>query len=381
MDQQESNIDTGNQQRTSIWRYIGLTRLDMYIIGKFISTFLFSIMVLAVISCVIDYSEKVDAILGKKIPFIVVANYYINFIPHITALLFPLFIFIAAIFFTSKLAYKSEVIAILASGVSFQRFLRPYVVGSGFLCVISLIANHWWIPIANKQRIAFEDKYINENNYKFFADNMHLGISKGDYVYLQNYSNTNNTGNRFTEEKIEGTMLKEKLMADHVSYDTLKKTWHLYNVIIRMNDSTHESVRRIPDTVIRYPFAPLDLNRTDAIKEALTTPELNRFAEQEKLHGRENLNTYYVERERRSAQPFASLVLTIIAACIASRKIRGGSGFHLALGIVISAVYEMFLQTSTVLSTKAGLSPLVSSWIPNVIFAVVAYMLFLRRVK
>src|SRR5205085_1487624 len=137
----------------------GLKKLDIYIIGKFISTFLFAIMVLAVISCVIDYSEKVDSIVAKKTPMLVVINYYKNFVPHITALLFPLFIFIATIFFTSKIAYKSEVIAILAAGVSFQRFLRPYIVGGAFLCAVSLVANHWIIPLANKQRIAFEDKY------------------------------------------------------------------------------------------------------------------------------------------------------------------------------------------------------------------------------
>jgi len=378
----EKNTNNSDGQNTfRIWDYLGLKKLDVYIIKKFLSTFFFAIMILAVISCVIDYSEKVDNILAKKVPFVVVMNYYKNFVPHITALLFPLFIFIATIFFTSKIAYKSEIIAILSSGVSFQRFLRPYIIGSGFLCIISLVANHWWIPIANKQRIGFEDKYINENNFKYYSDNMHLGISKGDYVYLQNFSNSNNTGNHFTEEKIDGIMLKEKLMADHVAYDTLKKIWHLYNVVVRTNDIDKESVHRIPQLDKKYPFIPADLNRTDAIKEALTTPELNKYVEVEKLHGRENLNTYYVEKERRSAQPFASLILTIIGACIASRKIRGGSGFHLALGIVISAVYEMFLQTSSTLSTKASLSPVLSAWIPNVVFAVVAYLLYRRQVK
>src|ERR1043165_6756600 len=138
---------------------MGIKKLDWYIIKKFLSTFFFAIMVLAVISCVIDYSEKVDNIVSKKVPFAEVVNYYKNFIPHITALLFPLFIFIATIFFTSKIAYKSEIIAILASGISFQRFLRPYLIGGGFLCLVSLIANHWLIPMANKQRIDFENTY------------------------------------------------------------------------------------------------------------------------------------------------------------------------------------------------------------------------------
>ncbi len=367
--------------RRSMWSYIGIMKLDIYIIKKFVSTFLFAIMVLAVISCVIDYSEKVDNIVSKKAPMLVVLNYYKNFVPHITALLFPLFIFIATIFFTSKLAYKSEIIAILSSGVSYQRFIRPYLIGAAFLCTISLIANHWIIPLANKQRIAFEDKYINDDNFKSAGENMHLGISKDTYVYLQNYNYSTNSGTHFTEEKIKGTLLQVKKMADYVTYDSVKKIWRLHNIVIRTNDSNKETITHLAEQDVKYPFTPADLNRTDAIKEALTTPELNKYIATEQLHGRENLNSYFVEKERRSAQPFAGFILTIIGVSIASRKIRGGSGLHLALGIIISAVYIMFLQTSTTFSTKSDLSPFLAVWIPNFIFSGVAYFLYRRQIK
>mgnify|MGYP001548892633 CR=1 FL=1 len=152
----DSSINTVTRGRSGRWKLI--KKFDWYIIKKFLSTFFFAIMILAVISCVIDYSEKVDNFVSKKAPLMAIVNYYKDFIPHITALLFPLFIFIATIFFTSKIAYKSEVIAILSSGVSFQRFLRPYLIGGGFLCLVSLVANHWIISIANKERISFEDK-------------------------------------------------------------------------------------------------------------------------------------------------------------------------------------------------------------------------------
>ena len=142
--------------------------------------------------------------------------------------MFPLFIFIATIFFTSKLAYKSEIIAILATGVSFQRFLRPYIIGGGFLCLISLAANHWVIPNANKERIAFETKYINDPN-PYAGDNIHLGISRDTYIYIRNFDYGNKQGNNFTAEKIDGTLLKEKLMADYIVYDSVKKIWHLHN--------------------------------------------------------------------------------------------------------------------------------------------------------
>jgi lipopolysaccharide export system permease protein len=353
----------------------------MYIIKKFLTTFFFAIMVLAVISCVIDYSEKVDNIVSKKAPLVAVLNYYKDFVPHITALLFPLFIFIATIFFTSKLAYQSEVIAILSSGISFSRFYRPYLIGGGFLCFISLVANHWVIPIANKERIAFEDKYINDANFTGTENDLHFGLSKDVYVYLQNYNYSNNTGNHFTWEKVNGTLLTVKLMADYVTYDTVTRMWHLHNVMIRTNDTLTETVRKVHDTEARYAFKPSDLNRTDAIKEALTTPELDRYIDAEKLHGRESLNTYYIEKHRRTAQPFAGLILTTIGVCIACRKIRGGGGLHLAIGIVISALYIMFMQLSTTFSSKSNLDPMVSVWIPNIMFAIVALYLYRRQIK
>jgi lipopolysaccharide export system permease protein len=358
-----------------------MKKLDWYIVRKFLSTFFFAIMILAVISCVIDYSEKVDNIVSKKAPFAVVANYYMNFVPHITALLFPLFIFIATIFFTSKLAYKSEIIAILSSGVSFTRFLRPYMVGGGFLCLVSLVSNHWVIPLANKQRINFEDTYINDANYRYATDNMHLGLAKGTYVYLQNFNYDNFIGNRFCVEKIEGTLLKEKLMADYATYDTTRKIWKLHNVVIRTNDSLTERVVKLPEMEMKYPFTPRDLNKGDAIKEALTTPQLDLYIKQEQLRGQENLNTFFIEKARRTATPFAAIILTVIGACIASRKIRGGSGFHLALGIAISAVFVMSLQISTTFATKSNLDPTIAVWIPNVIFGIVAFVLYRRQLR
>ena len=359
----------------------GIKRLDWYIIKKFLTTFFFAIMVLAVISCVIDYSEKVDNIVSKKAPLLVVLTYYRNFVPHITALLFPLFIFIATIFFTSKIAYKSEVIAMLSSGVSFQRFLRPYFIGGGFLCLVSLVSNHWVIPVADKQRVAFEDKYINDAMYIAPGENVHLALSKDTYIYIQSFNFNNGTGIHFTAEKMKGTHLEEKLMADQISYDSIKKIWHLHGVVIRKNDTLKESLTTMVDLDRKYPFVPHDINNNEAQKEGLTTPELNAYIAKETFRGRSDLSAFKVELHRRSAQPFAGLILTIIGACIASKKIRGGSGFHLALGIAISAVYIMLMQLSTTFATKSSLNPFIAVWIPNVIFAGVAFMLYRKQVK
>lgn len=357
-----------------------MKKLDWYIIKKFLGTFFYAIMILAVIACVIDYSEKVDEFVKKNVPTGEILNYFKNFVPHITALLFPLFIFIATIFFTSKMAYKSEIIAILASGTSFQRMLRPFLIAAGFLCLVSLVANHYVVPAANKQRIAFEDKYLHYNPQSS-DKNIHLRLRKNLYVYIWNYDYTSNMGWRFTAETIDGTELKEKIMAERVSYDSVKNIWKLYNVKTRTNDSLNETYTYDAELEKEYPFKPTDLDEDEAIKDALTTPELNKYIAREELRGRETLSFFYVEKHRRTAQPFAALILTVIGTCIASRKIRGGSGLHLALGIVISALYIMAMQLTNTFATKSGLDPLIAVWIPNMIFAVVAIYLYLKQIR
>lgn len=357
-----------------------MKKLDWYILKKFLGTFFYAILIMAVIASVIDYSEKMDDFVEKDVPLMAIAIYYKNFIPHITALLFPLFIFIATIFFTSKMAYKSEIIAILASGISYQRFLRPYVIGGIFLSGLSLFANHWVVPSANHDRLDFENSFM---HYDATASrrNIHLRVSKDLYIYMQKFEFHPMTGNEFTAERIEGTILKEKLYADRLTYDSIKNEWKLYGVRIRTNDGIKETLTFKDEMIVKYPFKPKDIEEDDEIKETLTTSALNRAIERERLKGSENVNFFLIEKHRRTAQPFAAFILTIIGVCISSRKVRGGSGLHLALGIVISAGYIMALQFTNTYSTKAGLNPLVAAWIPNLIFGGFAYYLFRRQVK
>lgn len=357
-----------------------MKKLDWYIVKKFVATFFFAIMILAVVACVIDLSEKMEDFVSKKAPTLAILNYFKNFIPHISALLFPLFIFIATIFFTSRLAYKSEIIAILASGVSFQRFLRPYVIGAAFLCTLSLVSNHYIVPQANKQRLAFENKYI--HTAAFASDrNVHLRLSKDLYVYTMTYDFNANIGYHFTAEIIDTTSMRYKVYAEHINYDSVKRVYKMHNVRIRENNGLQERFRTINDTIMSFPFKPRDLDEDEAVKDALTTPELNLYIAREKLRGRETLNFFYIEKHRRTAQPFAGFILTMIGVCIASRKVRGGSGLHLAMGIVISALYIMAMQFTTTFSTKAGLNPMLAVWIPNIIFGIVAWVLYRKQIK
>ena len=354
--------------------------IDSFILKKFLSTFLFSIMILALIACVIDYSQKVDDLVQNKAPWSAIFFYFLNFIPHITAMLFPLFIFLATIFFTSKMAYKTEIIAIFSSGMSFKRFLRPYIVGSIILGIVSLIANHWVVPMANKNINEFQTNYIWSKKISA-PSNLHLRLSPKLYVYIANFNYTQNTGYNFTAEKINGTLLEEKIIAKQAKYDSTEKMWILTDVSIRTNDGLKETLKTEKEIKKKYPFSPLDLDDDDRVSSAMTTPELIKYTEVQETRGRENVNFYLIERYKRSAQPFAGFVLTIIGVCIASRKIRGGSGLHLVIGIVISALYMLFLQFTQTFSTNAGLSPLIAVWIPNMIFGILAIILYARQVK
>ena len=359
-----------------------MKKLDWYILRKFVATFLFAVVVLAVVvACVIDLSEKMDHFVKNHVPLLEILGYYKDFVPHISALLYPLFIFLSCIFFTSQLANKSEIIAMLSTGMSFNRFLWPYIMGGILLGGVSMAANHYIVPIANKDRLRFEDKYVHEQIVS--ADkNVHMQLSADLLVYIQSYDYVSNNGYHFTAERVHGTELKEKVMADRVSYDSAKKIWKLYNVVIRRNlGPLREEVKILNELDQKYPLTPKDLREDEDIKEALTTPQLNAFIAKQQLHGNENLNFYFVERDRRSAQPFAGLILTIIGACIASRRIRGGSGLHLALGVALCALYMLALQFSTTFSTKAGLNPLLAVWIPNILFSGLAVYLYRRETR
>lgn len=357
-----------------------MKKLDWYILKKFLGTFIYAILLLTAITAVIDYPEKVDAFVKNKVPGTEILNYYKNFLPYMVAFLFPLFIFISTIFFTSKLANRSEIIAMLAGGISYPRFMRPYIIGGILLCGISLLANHLIIPAANKERIEFEDKYINYTTIG--ADrNVHLRLSPTLYVYLQSYDYKHNTGYKFTAEKIKGIHLQEKIMAERISYDSIKKIWILKRVTTRTNDGLQETVQYADELIQQYPFTPIDLYDDKNIMMAMTTPQLNKIIHREQQRGRENMNPYYIEKYRRSAQPFAGLILTVIAVSISSRKIRGGSGLHLAFGIGLSAVYIMALQFSTTLSVKAGFNPFIAAWTPNIIFSILALYFYRKQIR
>ncbi len=352
-----------------------LNKIDRYILKNFLLTFVVLLAAFSAIAIVIDLTEKIKDFVGNKVPLKQILLYFQNFLPFILALLFPIFIFVAVIFFTSKMANRSEIIAILNSGMSFRRMLRPYVFGAGLISIILLFANHFIIPRANKSRLKFEERYLWEHSYSR-DDNFHMRISPSEYIFMQNYNPESKTGYRFSYEKVQGTRIVEKVNADRCQYDSIGKQWKLFDVVSRTNQEIGEQLQLSPTLTKKYKFGPADLIERREAKQMMTTPQLNAYIKRETEKGSENLNEYFIEKYRRTASPFSAFVLSIIGACIASRKVRGGSGIHLAIGLMISAAYIFMMQFSTTFAIKGNLHPFVAVWIPNIVFSFIAFGIY-----
>ncbi|SJZ45238.1 LptF/LptG family permease [Sediminibacterium ginsengisoli] len=363
-----------------------MKQLDRYILKKFLTTFFFSIFLFAVIAIVVDVSEKTEDFgrsgLGIKR---IITDYYYGFVPHIIALLFPLFVFIAVIFFTSKMAGKSEIIAILASGTSYGRWLRPYWIGGIFLAVILWFANQYVVPRANKIRGAFEANYIDRNStYNALlntSSNIYLRIDSFTYAGIYSYDTLSKRGGPMFLYKVKQGKVVENKRADVIQWDTATRKWKLESVIDRKIDVLKEHITLTSTEVEGFSFKPLDLSRDKYTKDKLTTPELDRFIALEELRGSEGLNDLKVERYRRDATSVTVLLLTLIGAIIAGRKVRGGSGVHLAVGFMIAALFIITDRFSTIFSTKGNLPPLIAAWIPNLIFVFVVIYLYRKAPK
>ncbi len=362
-----------------------MKKLDWYILKNQLLTFFYSLFLFAFISVVIDISEKTDDFVRSGLSFMqIVDQYYLGFVPHILALLFPLFVFLATIFFTSKMAGRSEIIAVLASGTSFNRFLRPFFLSGIILGTILWLGNRYVIPRANAIRVTFQANYIDKNSsYNPLIANrssIYLQIDPASYAGID-YDTASKSGTNFFVQHIAGNKVDYNLRAESMRWDTATKKWKLDNVVERKIDGLKETVSITPVLYKSYSFKPFDLKRDEYTKDKLTTPELDRFIAFEELRGVEGLNALKVERNRRDATPAAVVLLTFIAAVIASRKVRGGSGVHLAIGFIAGAVFILTDRFSTIFSTKGSLSPVLAAWTPNIIFLFVALWFYRRSPK
>ena len=351
--------------------------IDKYIIKKFIVTTIFAHCIIIAIAIVIDFSEKTDDFVKKGASSQAIFVYYLDFIPYIGALLAPLLIFIAVIFFTSRMAANTEVIPILNGGASFRRFLRPYFFCGILFSAILLVGNHWLVPELNKSRYSFEEKYI--RSPVRYGNNIHLRIDPQTLVSLERFKYENNEGTTFSLERYEGSdenkHLVYKINAGKIIFLPDQKKWRIVDYKkweISGDREIYLSGRQM-DTVLN--MKPSDFSVDEQLKEALNYQEIDKFIKTEEQKGAADMEDYVVEQYRRTSSAISVLILTIMGAALASRKIRGGTGFHLALGVGLSSLYVVFLQFSSTFSIKGGLPPLIGTNIPNIIFGFVAVLM------
>jgi lipopolysaccharide export system permease protein len=364
-----------------------ITKLDWYILKKFLITFFFCMIIMTTLAVAIDISEKTDdfvksGLTTKEIFY----NYYIGFIPFIWGMLYPLFVFIAVIFFTSKMALKSEVIAILASGVTYNRWLRPYLIGGLFFAAGLFFSARYMLPRANEIRSRFQTTYIDYNGPSGNTGTgcwncIYRRIDSVTYIGIKSYDTATKAAGNFFMEKVHNNKVFYNLRAQRIEWDTAKKNWKLTVVVERTIDSLRESIREIPSMNIDLKLQPKELQKDNYLKDNLTTPELASYIHTEEMRASEGLNPLKVELYRRTATPFTVLLLTLIGAVIAGRKTRGGSGLHMAIGIIIAAIFIVSDRFSTTFSVKGDLPPILAAWIPNLVFSFVALYLYRKAPK
>jgi lipopolysaccharide export system permease protein len=367
-----------------------MLKLDWYILKKFIVTFIFCMLLFTAIAVAVDSSEKTDDFVKTGLSTgEIITKYYFGFVPFIWSLLFPLFVFIAVIYFTSRMATRSEIVAILASGTSYNRFLRPYIFGGILLSLVLWFGSRYLIPKANIIKTNFAANYFDRNDptknrsYSNCYNCFYRRVDSITYVGIKEWDTVGKTSRNFFMEKIKNGKVIYNLRADILKWDTTnkRKRWVVQNAIERYVDSTKETINKITEMTLKLNIRPEELRKDEYLKDKLTTPELAAYINREEERGTEGLNVLKVEQYRRTASSFTVFLLTIIGVVIASRKTRGGSGLHLAMGIAIAALFILSDRFTTVFATKGNFPPLLAAWVPNIIFSIVAYWLYRKTPK
>lgn len=356
--------------------------IDRYILGKFLKTFCAAIGLIIVIVIVFDISEKLDDFLSRNAPLkLIVFQYYLNFIPSFINLFGHLFVFISVIFFTSKMAGNTEIIAILGNGISFRRMLVPYMYGAAIIAVVMFIFANFIIPINNTYVKDFERKYI-KNRYQNNMRNIHIQIDKGTQIYIESFDNKNNIGYKFTKEIFsDDNEMLTKVAADQITFDSTANQWKIFNYTCRHINGMEESFIRRPDTVLNLGVTPADFNINYTSVETMNFFKLRDFIKQEQQRGSHLVVSYKIEHYQRLLNPLAIVIMTLIGVAVSSRKMRGGVGIHIAIGIAVAFSFIVFMKVTTVFATNGNLSPFMAVLLPQIIYAVAACILIRKAPK
>lgn len=358
-----------------------MKKLDLYIIKKFLGTFVLSIILITIICVVFDVAEHLEKFIENKASFEkVVIDYYLNFIPYFVNLFSALFTFISVIFFTSKLAAKTEIIAILSSGISYKRFLRPYLISASIIAIGSYLLSGYIIPESSKARLAFYSKYVKNKNINK-SKHIHRQLRPGVYIYMSKYSVDSNTGWNFSIDEFKEKKLVNRLTSKKIVWNEDIEKWTIYDYTIRNINGTLESIvhGKCKDTTLGMKHT--EFSRGTNIKEEMTNPELSEYIDQQIVRGNGNVKEFIIENHKRSASAFSTIILTLIGVCLSSKKSRNGMGFNLGMGLALSFTYIMFMQVSITFATNGNFNEFLAAWTPNIIFGIIAAGLYLRFKK
>ena len=348
--------------------------IDWYILKRYLGTFFVMILLFVPIGIVIDVAEKINKILANNIPTVDVLKYYGNFTIYFANMLFPIFLFISIIWFTSKLASNTEIVAILSSGISYMRFLRPYIIGAGIISVFALIMAIFIVPKASLGYNDFYYKYLKSKEVRE-TQNVFKQISENEFIYVSNFSYGTKTGYNFTMEKFDKLKLKEKIRARRIVYNDSTQDYTLYDYDRRIVGLNNDKIEKEPRKTIKLNFEVDDLSPTIYAAETMTLSELNQFIEKEKMRGSANISAYLVVKYRKYSVPVSAFILTIIAVAVSSMKRRGGMGVNLAMGIALAFIYIFFDKIFGTLAEASSINPLFAVWFPNVVFGILAVYL------
>jgi lipopolysaccharide export system permease protein len=363
---------------------LGLKKLDWYIIKKFLGTYIFSIVLIIAIAVVFDFSENMDKMMEHHAPWkAIVFDYYLNFIPYFANLFSQMFVFISVIFFTTRLAENSEIIAMFACGMSFKRLLRPYLVSAAVIGVLTFVLSAYVIPRSSEIRLKFTENYIRRHK-DTSANNVQLEVGKGVIAYIENYQRSNKTGINFSLDKFKGKKLVSHLTANSIVYDSLSKNknkWTIHGYMVRELKGMREKISHgdSKDTIIN--MQPADILISKNQEQELSSPRLKRYIARQKERGFADIKSFEIEYHKRIAMSFAAFILTIIGASLSSRKMKGGMGLSLGIGLALIFSYILFQALSSSFAVNGNMPPMLAVWLPNVLYAIIAFFVYKQAPK
>ena len=354
-----------------------IRKMDWYIIKKFLGTYFFAIALIISIAVVFDVNEWIDNFINNKAPVkAIIFDYYANFIPYFSNLFSPLFVFISVIFFTSKLAENSEIIAMMSTGMSFKRLLRPYMISAAIISIMTYGMGAYVIPKGNVTRLNFEDRYKKKKKQEYVR-NVQVEVDSGVIAYMERYENYNKTAYRFSLDKFVDKKLVSHLTARSATYDTTTvNKWTLKNYMIREMDGLKETITKGErlDSIIK--MEPQDFLIMKEKQETMTSSELSAYIERQRRRGFANIKEFEIEYHKRIAMSFASFILTIIGVSLSSRKVKGGMGMYLGAGLALSFSYILFQTVSATFAVNGNASPFLAVWVPNIVYTFIAIYLY-----